>query len=434
MSESTTLIVGGGMLGLSLAHFLSRQGEKVKVLEAGPILGGLASGWQVGDIQWDKFYHVTLLSDRNLRELLTELDLEAQMQWRVTKTEFYQGGSRYPLNNAVDFLKLPVLNLLDKLRLGLTIVYASRRRFSKNLEALPVADWLQRWSGKRVYKRLWKPLLRAKLGSNDEKVSAAFIWSVIQRFYAARRGGLKTEMFGYVPGSYRTVTTELKKRLEQQGVEILCHAAVSHVERRDGRLCVETASNSHLAHRVIITCDSHKAVGMLPQLRDSLKKQHLALRYQGVVCVSVVLNVPLTGAYLTYITDEHIPFTTVIDMSELVTFSQPDRYLVYLPKYVDANDPILSLPSEDLEKQFVGALLQMYPHIAADNIVSARAARASKVVSLPTLHYSDKMPEIATNIEGVYVFNSAQTRDAALSVESTVSLAKQGAAYFEVHR
>ena len=47
------------------------------------------------------------------------------------------------------------------------------------------------------------PLLRAKLGDAYQAASAAFIWATIQRLYAARRSGLKKEMFGYVPGGVR---------------------------------------------------------------------------------------------------------------------------------------------------------------------------------------------------------------------------------------
>jgi hypothetical protein len=43
------------------------------------------------------------------------------------------------------------------------------------------------------------------LGENYKNTSASFIWSTIQRMYAARRSGLKKEMFGYVNGGYETI-------------------------------------------------------------------------------------------------------------------------------------------------------------------------------------------------------------------------------------
>jgi len=43
------------------------------------------------------------------------------------------------------------------------------------------------------------PASPRQLGANYTKASAAFIWATIARMYAARRSGLKKEMFGYVP-------------------------------------------------------------------------------------------------------------------------------------------------------------------------------------------------------------------------------------------
>ena len=40
-------VIGGGMLGLTLAHRLAQGGHEVTVLEGAPELGGLASAWQV---------------------------------------------------------------------------------------------------------------------------------------------------------------------------------------------------------------------------------------------------------------------------------------------------------------------------------------------------------------------------------------------------
>src|SRR5438045_9299574 len=74
-------IVGGGLLGLTLALRLAQRGKRVTILEAADHVGGLADAWQIGDIKWDRHYHVTLLSDRHLRGILKELGLDEQMCW-----------------------------------------------------------------------------------------------------------------------------------------------------------------------------------------------------------------------------------------------------------------------------------------------------------------------------------------------------------------
>jgi protoporphyrinogen oxidase len=115
-------IIGGGMLGLTLAYRLAQQGRCVRLLEAQPELGGLASAWQLGSITWDRHYHVTLLSDGFTRGVLRELGLEEELEWVETRTGFYANDKLYSLSNSLEYLRLPVLGWLDKLRLAGTIV------------------------------------------------------------------------------------------------------------------------------------------------------------------------------------------------------------------------------------------------------------------------------------------------------------------------
>src|SRR5947208_2646875 len=198
MSESREHfgIVGGGLLGLTLALRLAQRGKRVTVLEAADHVGGLADAWQIGDLTWDRHYHVTLLSDQHLRSILTELGLDEQMCWVKTKTGFLVDGQLHSFSSVWDFLRFPPLGLIDKLRLAWTIWHASRIDNWQALEQQPVGDWLVKHAGRKTFERIWLPLLKAKLGDAWQRTSAAFIWSSIQRMYAARRGGQKRELFG----------------------------------------------------------------------------------------------------------------------------------------------------------------------------------------------------------------------------------------------
>ena len=126
-------IVGGGIMGITLALRLTEMGHKVTLFEAAPELGGLVSSWKMNDVEWDKFYHVILLSDFKTRELLKQVGLEDKIEWVETKTGFYMNGKLYSMSDTVEFLKFPTLNLFDKFRLGLTILVASRIKNWKRL-------------------------------------------------------------------------------------------------------------------------------------------------------------------------------------------------------------------------------------------------------------------------------------------------------------
>ena len=168
-------IVGGGILGMTLALRLAQRGLSVSLIERSEQLGGLASAWRLGDVTWDRHYHVTLLSDRHTRSLLDELGLEHDMRWVPARTGFYTDDRLHSMSSALEYLLFPPLGPISKVRLAATILHASRLTDWRQLEKIPVEDWLRAWSGNRTFEKIWLPLLRAKLGEAYTKTSAAFI-------------------------------------------------------------------------------------------------------------------------------------------------------------------------------------------------------------------------------------------------------------------
>jgi len=426
---ANTAILGGGMLGLELARKLRASGDTVTVLEAAPHLGGLASAWQLGGVTWDKHYHVVLLSDLNTQALLADLGLRDDFVGVTTKTGFYTDGKLYSMSNTVEFLRFPPLGLLSKLRLGGTIFLASRIKDWKRLEGVPVADWLRRWSGRRTFERIWLPLLRSKLGEGYRQTSAAFIWATIARMYAARRSGLKKEVFGYVRGGYARVLARFAEVLSEAGVTIQTDAAVESVAQQSDSVRV-TLSNGHAEEfdRVVLTAPTHVVSKLVPQLTPGEHARLNAVKYQGIVCASVLLTKPLERFYVTNITESWVPFTAVIEMSALVDRAEFGGHsLIYLPKYVAPDDAIFDESDESIRARFVAALARMYPHFDPADVIDFRVSRVRSVFALATLNYSATVPPMATSLPGVYVVNSAQIVNGTLNVNETLGQAAAAA-------
>lgn len=429
-SSERWAIIGGGMLGLTLAKRLARDGKRITILEASDTIGGLASAWQLDDVVWDRHYHVTLLSDIRLRCLLSELGLEEDMKWVNSKTGVYADGTLYSVSNAVEFLQFPPLKLLDKLRLGGTIVYGSRIKDWKNLENISVESWLRRWSGDRTFEKFWLPLLRAKLGENYKKASAAFIWAIIARLYAARRSGLKEELFGYLPGGYARLFERFQAALEKDGVDIHLNQPVQSIRAAtDGGLSVQLASGE-LSHfdQVVVTTAAPMAARLCPEISAEERDRLNNIQYQGIICASVLLKKPLSPYYVTNITDTWVPFTGVIEMTTLVDPEEfGGRTLVYLPKYVDPSDPAFEWSDQELEDKFVGALEKMYPAFNRSDVLSFQVSRVKNVLAISTLGYSQSLPPMHTSVPGLHIINSAHILNGTLNVNETVQLAEQAA-------
>jgi protoporphyrinogen oxidase len=421
-------VIGGGMLGMTLAHRLAQQGQRVTLCEAAPELGGLASAWQLGDVVWDRHYHVTLLSDTNLRALLEEIGLEREIRWVETKTGFFSGGKLYSMSNALEFLRFPPLNLWQRLRLGATIFLASKLRNWRRLEKIPVEKWLRRWSGKGAFEKIWRPLLTAKLGEAYKQTSAAFIWAHTQRMYKARQSGHKKEMFGYVPGGYARILDCLAEVLRAEGVEIRTSAAVEEVEGAQQEPVKVRFADGRISHfdRVVFTTPSSIIARACPQLNADERRRFNGVDYLGIVCSSLLLKKPLSKYYVTNITDSWVPLTAVIEMTTIVDPAElGGRSLVYLPKYMMSSEPGFAETDDVIRERCLSTLEKMYPHFSRDDVLAFRISRARQVMALPTLSYSERLPPMQTSIPGVYAVNSAHILKGNLNVNETIQIAEE---------
>jgi len=430
--ESSTAIVGGGMLGLTLALRLAERRERVTVFERAAQFGGLASAWTLGGVTWDRHYHVTLFSDAHTRALLRDLGLEHEMRWTTVGTGFYTDGRFYPMNSAVDFLRFPPLGPLDKLRLGYTIASASRIGDGTALEEISVENWLVRRCGRKTFEKIWRPLLLAKLGERYHDASAAFIWAIIVRLYAARRAGLGAERFGYVPGGYARILATLEALLRVRGVELCADTDVTSVRpesRSDGITVALADGVARTFERAVLTTAAPVAARLAPDLSADERERLTSKVYGGIVCASLLLDQPLGPYYVTNLTDAWVPFSAVIDMSNVVDRAQWNgQALVYLPKYVRPDDPIFEEEDAAIEARFLRALERMYPGFSREAVRAFRISRVRHVFPIATLRYSQQLPPVTTSVPGLVLLDSAHIVNGTLNVNETLGLVDRGLA------
>ncbi|MBP7126499.1 NAD(P)/FAD-dependent oxidoreductase [Myxococcota bacterium] len=419
-------IIGGGMMGLAMAHRLAGTGARVTVIEAAAEPGGLAAPWTIGDVTWDRHYHVILASDRTLRRLLAEVGLDGTIRWGTTRTGVFGGGRLHSMSNTLEYLSFPLLSPLDKARLGLTILAADRIHDGLAMEQVPVEDWLVRWSGRRTWERFWLPLLRSKLGENWKRTSAAFIWATIRRLHAARDAGLERERFGYVPGGYARILRRLAEALAREGVQMRLSCPVRRVSSAGGRPKVHFPDGrTESFDTVVVTLAAPLAARLLPDLPPEPARRMAEVPYQGIVCASLLLRRPLSGFYVTNLLDP-FPFTGIIEMTALVPPEEMGgRHLVYLPRYVPSDDPFLRVPDDAVRREFLQGLRQVHPDLREDDVEAFRVSRVSHVMAIPTLGASSRLPPIRTPLPGVYAAGSAHIVHGTLNVEETVRLAER---------
>lgn len=421
-------VLGGGITGLTAAFYLLRAGARVTVLEAGPQVGGLATYFDFGPFSWDRFYHCILTSDSALLQLIDDLDLTSELHWNETKTGFLVKGRLHSMSSALDFLKFPPLNLWQKARLGFGILYASRIKDGLPLEDLLASDWLIKVFGEQNYKKMWGPLLKCKLGACREETSAAFIWTYIARYYSTReKGTSQKEKLGYITGGYRAVFNRLIEEITRMGGEIVTNAPVRRIARGfEGGLDLTSAATRYHFDQVVTTIPNRPLAEIAPELSSEYVGKMTQVKYLGVVCFVLLLKRQLSPYYVLNLTDEGLPFTGIIEMTNLVSRDETaGRYLVYLPKYTVPGDPLFDASEQDLWQTFRQGLLKVFPDLQESDIEKRFLFRERLVQPVPVLHYSDIVPEMRTDIPGLFLANTTQIINSNLNNNAMVKIANR---------
>jgi protoporphyrinogen oxidase len=246
--------------------------------------------------------------------------------------------------------------------------------------------------------------------------------------YAARRSGLKKEMFGYVSGGYARILEKFKDTLIDESVKIKTEHAVKKIESiENGKVLIQYVNNEEeIFDNVIVTASSPIAKKICPQLSSDEKSKMDSIQYLGVICASIILKKPISNYYVTNITELDIPFTGIIEMSALVDKQHFNgNSLIYLPKYISPEDEWFNYSDTDIEEIFLKKLLKMYPKISVNDILSFKVSRAKYVFALSTINYSQNLSPIDTSIKGIYIVNSSHIVNGTLNVNETVQLAEK---------
>ncbi len=438
-------VVGGGILGLTLGYRLGQTGHDVEILESGPTLGGLAGSQRFGEVTWDRFYHCILPQDQNLLALLAELGLEDSLRWRTTRTGYFSAGSIYDMSSNADFLRFPLLSFWNKARLAASVLYATRLRNPYRLYRQTARDWLIRLCGRRTYRVFWQPLLKAKFGPFHDKVAAVFIWATLTRLFGARSGTANREQLGYVTGGYGTILSRFREVLEGQGCRISLNTPVKKIRTRRGidgvgRSCEVVTTDAGTGpggervaafDQVIFTASTRLARNvvaddLLTHVNRVESSYPTSGDYLGVVCLVLTLKSPLTPYYVLNIGDEGIPLTGVIEMTNLIRAAEETagRSLVYLPRYVDSEDPLFASTDDDLYATFIErGLKRLFPGFQVSDIVHRSLERARFVQPLPLARETSEVPNGVPDVETPFqVVNTSMLRCATLNNNEVVGL------------
>ena len=428
------VVVGAGIVGLTVALRLARAGRRGVVLEAGPTIGGLASSVEVAGTPVERFYHFICLGDVELIALAEELGLGHDLRWRHGGTAFYHDGRLYPFGRPLDLLRFTPVPFGQRLRFGLNVVWRRYRRSWRHLDGVSARQWLTRRVGRRAYEVIWEPLLRIKFGDASDRVSAAWIWHRIHRLATSRRGLLGREVLGCFGGGSAALMEALARELRASPlVELRVSSPVRRILTDAGRVHGVTLADGDTVlpcRAVLSTVALPRLTELAPDLDAARRRAFASTEYLGVVCVLLHLERPLTGRFWVNVNDARIPFNGVIEYTALNDHPRfGDATIAYVPHYLPTEHPRFSWDDDRLRAEAVAGLALVQPAFDEGWVRQVVVSRARFAQAVCTVGFAEQVPPVRAGLDGLYLTDSTQfypedrTLSAAIRMADRVSSA-----------
>lgn len=406
-------VLGGGVLGLTVALRLLQRGMRVTLYERESGVGGLAASFPVSNdssdnIWLEKFYHHIFRSDTAVQRLLDELGLRHRLTWKRARTVTFVGGKFYQLDSALSLLRFNRMSIASRLRMGLALGYLRLLPSPARLEGKEAATWLKRTMGTEGYNAVWEPLLRGKFGDELSNVSLPWFWARVHD---------RSAELGYVHGGFHTLYAELTRQIVAMGGNILAATQVHSISNYHGRLAIVSApterpNDDSLAtyDRVVSTLPTATTCKLAPALAGSAyAAKYGGIRAYGAHCLILALDRPLTNSYWINVNDPGFPFLVLVEHTNYVdTAEYGGRHLLYLGTYRSMSDPIFHQPKEAVMRQYLPYLSRFNASFDSRWITDSWQFAAPYAQPIVTKEYPDHIPPFDTPVPGLYLANMFQ--------------------------
>lgn len=393
-------IVGAGAMGLAAAFYAARAGHRVTVFEQDRVPGGMAAHFDFAGISIERFYHFVCKSDRATFDLLEQLGIADRMRWTPTSMGYYMDDRLNRWGDPISLLRMPGLELVDKLRYGLLAFCSTKRSDWDRLDKLTADKWLKGWVGQRAYDKLWRPLLDLKFFEYADNISAAWIWTRLKRVGTSRRSLFQEEL-GHIDGGSETLVRALCAAIKALGGEIRLGATVQEITAADGAVTgLRTPEGIFPADRVICTIPTPYVSRLVPALPADWKRKYDAIPNIGVVCVIFRLKRSVTPHFWVNISDPRIGIPGIIEFSHLRPL--PDT-VVYVPYYMPQGHPKWAKDDAFFVDEAFGYLQMINPALRRDDVVAARVGRLRHAQPVCAPRFLETIPDIVTPIWGLQI-------------------------------
>lgn len=395
------VVLGAGAMGLAAAHRALKLGHEVTVLEAAAEPGGMAAHFNLAGLSIERYYHFMCRSDVPTIALMEELGIADRVRWRDTSMGYFTQGALHEWGNPVALLRFPHLTLMEKFRYGMLMFISTRRNRWHVLETTSAREWIERWCGRGVYDRLWRPLFDLKFYEYADNISAAWIWTRIRRVGRSRRS-LMQEQLGFIEGGSETLVEALVTAIAEAGGVLRLGEPALRVHSDAGRVTgVETPQGFYSADAVISTVPTPLIAGLVPSLPVETRTRYEAIANIGVICVVLKLRRSVTPYFWVNVVDPEMPIPGIIEFSNLRSVG--GETVVYVPWYMPVKNSRWAQSDQVFIDESIRCIGRINPAVGRDDLIAAHVGRLRHAQPVCPPGFAGQLPPVQTPIAGLQI-------------------------------
>ena len=412
-------------MGLMAALELLREGHQVDVYERDDRIGGMSASFEFDGNKIERYYHFICRTDVHLFDLLQQLGLSDQLNWTDTRMGYFVDGQLHAWGDPMALLKFPKLDLISKLRYALHVIHAKRIKDWRHLDRRGAREWIESWTGRKVWKVMWQRAFHLKFFDYSDRVSAAWIGTRIKRLALSRRG-LFRESLGYLEGGSALLLKAMADEVDRLGGRIHLSAVIERVSVRDGEVDgVLINGERRPADAVLSTAPIQYVPRMAPDLPEWFSKKIESIENIPVACVILKLINPISDKFWVNISDDRIDIPGIIEYSNLNPGPSPGAHIVYAPFYMPKTHPKWQRDNEELIDEVIGYLRLLNPDFQPSWVIARHCHRYEFAQAICPPGFFDMLPPMRTPLPGFFMADTAYYYPEDRSISESLATGKR---------
>ncbi len=261
--EIHTVIIGSGISGLSLAHFLSKSSQDLLVLESDSRVGGIIHTEIKNQFICENGPNTVLLNNEAILELIQDCGLIEKLEYPTTvadKNRFVLRKGKLTMvpTSLLKFICTPLLSQRAKIGV-LRDLFVKR-----HVQNTTVYDFVSARFGMEIHDQLIEPFITGIYAGNTKKMSAQhslkILWQLEQKYGSIIKGFFSRDKNKRGQGSFQLpigLSQLTEKIADLIGERIQLNCTVHKITTKSNGYEIDTGKDLILCKRLISTIPAH---------------------------------------------------------------------------------------------------------------------------------------------------------------------------------